>query len=145
MKITTGFWDMTSCSLVNVRFEVLTLMVMKSSVLWDISPCRPLKINRSFGGTFRLHLQCRRISQAKLATCLMLVCCLSYPSIQKMEAACSFETSLDIQRTTRHYIPEVRNLQRGKCLATFRRSMLSLFSGIRVNRKGESGTDRPIE
>jgi hypothetical protein len=28
-------------------------------------PCIPFKANRSFGGIFRLHLQCLRISQAK--------------------------------------------------------------------------------
>jgi hypothetical protein len=39
-----------------VGFEVLTAVVMKSSVFWDITPCNPLKINRHFGGTFRLHV-----------------------------------------------------------------------------------------
>jgi hypothetical protein len=29
---------------------------MKSSVFWDITPSSPLKINRRFGGTCRLHL-----------------------------------------------------------------------------------------
>jgi hypothetical protein len=38
---------------------------MKSSILWDITPVSPLKVNRHFGGTCRLHLQVRRISQAK--------------------------------------------------------------------------------
>jgi hypothetical protein len=37
---------------------------MKSSVFWDIGPCSPLKVNRRFGGTYRLHLQ-GRISQAR--------------------------------------------------------------------------------
>jgi hypothetical protein len=27
------------------RFEVLTAVVMKSAVVWDITPCSPLKIN----------------------------------------------------------------------------------------------------
>jgi hypothetical protein len=34
-------------------------------VFWDITPCSPLKVNRRFGGTYRLHLQGR----ALLATC----------------------------------------------------------------------------
>jgi hypothetical protein len=29
-----------------VGFEVLTPVVMKSSVFWDITPCSPLKVNR---------------------------------------------------------------------------------------------------
>jgi hypothetical protein len=38
---------------------------MKSSIFLDITPCNPLKVNRRFGGTCRLHLQERRISQAR--------------------------------------------------------------------------------
>jgi hypothetical protein len=34
-----------------------------SSIFWDITPCSPLKVNRRFGGTFRLHLQERKVSQ----------------------------------------------------------------------------------
>jgi hypothetical protein len=33
----------------DVGSEVLTGVVMKSSVLWDTMPCSPLKINRHFG------------------------------------------------------------------------------------------------
>jgi hypothetical protein len=36
-----------------VGFEVLTAVVMKSSILSDIMPCSPLKANRRFGGTCR--------------------------------------------------------------------------------------------
>jgi hypothetical protein len=32
----------------------------KNSVFWDIAPCRSC-VNRRFGGTYRLHLQSRRI------------------------------------------------------------------------------------
>jgi hypothetical protein len=46
-------------------FEVLTAVVTKSSVFWDITPSIPLKLNRHFGGTCRLHLQGRRINQAR--------------------------------------------------------------------------------
>jgi hypothetical protein len=45
--------------------KVLTAVVMKSSVFWDITPFSPLKVNRRFGGTRRLHVQGRRISQAR--------------------------------------------------------------------------------
>jgi hypothetical protein len=89
----------------SVRFEILTAVVIKSSIFWDISSCSLLKVNRRFGGTCRLHLQGRRISQALLATCFILVYCLDYSSTLKMEAKCSSETSFDIQRTTRRYVP----------------------------------------
>jgi hypothetical protein len=34
-----------------VGFEVLTGVVMKSTIFWDITPCSPLKVNWRFGGT----------------------------------------------------------------------------------------------
>jgi hypothetical protein len=37
----------------------------KSYIFWDITPCSPLRVNRHYGGTCRLHLQDRRISQAR--------------------------------------------------------------------------------
>jgi hypothetical protein len=37
---------------------------MKSNVMWDITPYSLLKVNRRFGGTYRLHLQ-GRISRAR--------------------------------------------------------------------------------
>jgi hypothetical protein len=75
---------------------------MKSSVLWDIMPCSPFKVNRRFGGTCRHH-QLRRISLV-LAPAFALVSCLA--STLKMKKTCSSETSVDFQRTTRCYIPE---------------------------------------
>jgi hypothetical protein len=45
-----------------VGFAVLTAVVMNSSIFWDITPCRLLKVNRHFRGTCHLHLQGRRIS-----------------------------------------------------------------------------------
>jgi hypothetical protein len=49
----------------NEGFKVLTAVVMKTTNFWDITPCSPLKVNRRFGRTYSLHLQCRRISQAR--------------------------------------------------------------------------------
>jgi hypothetical protein len=61
-----------------VGFEVLTAVVMKSNIFWDVTKCRPLKVKRRFGGTYRLHLQ-GRIHRA------------------------GYHRE---KRTTRHYIPE---------------------------------------
>jgi hypothetical protein len=47
-----------------VGFGVLTAVATKNSILMDITLCSPLKVNPSFGGTSRLHLQGRRIRQA---------------------------------------------------------------------------------
>jgi hypothetical protein len=38
---------------------------INSTIFWDITPYSPLRVNRRFGGTYRLHLQGRRISRAR--------------------------------------------------------------------------------
>jgi hypothetical protein len=48
-----------------VGFEVLTAVVTNSTIFWHITPCSPLSVNRRFGGKYRLHLQSRKISQAR--------------------------------------------------------------------------------
>jgi hypothetical protein len=85
---------------------------MNSSVFWDITPCSPLKVNRRFGGTCRLHLQGPRINHARNQheAGSKQVSCLTYSSTLKMEAICSSETLVDFQRTTWRYIPD-RTLQ----------------------------------
>jgi hypothetical protein len=46
----------------HVRFEVFTAVTMKNAVFWDVAPCRYC-VNRHFGGTYRLHLQGRKICE----------------------------------------------------------------------------------
>jgi hypothetical protein len=41
----------------DVGFDVLTAVAMKSSGFWDITPCSLLKISQRFGETCRLQLQ----------------------------------------------------------------------------------------
>jgi hypothetical protein len=48
-----------------VGFEVHTAVVVKSTIFWDITLHSPLSINQRFGGTYRLHLQGRKISWAR--------------------------------------------------------------------------------
>jgi hypothetical protein len=85
--ISLGNWGKLY-SMWDVGFEVLTAMVMKSNIVWDITSCSPLKFNRSFGGTYRLHLHGRRISRAR------------------NQRESRWQTSVDFWRTTRCYIPE---------------------------------------
>jgi hypothetical protein len=42
--------------LLNVRYDVFTVMTMKNAVLWDVTPCGSCK-NRCFRGMSRLHHQ----------------------------------------------------------------------------------------
>jgi hypothetical protein len=48
---------------IHVGFDVLTAVAMKNSILWDIMPCSPLKVNRRFGGTYYLHFHGRKGNQ----------------------------------------------------------------------------------
>jgi hypothetical protein len=55
------------------------------------------------------------VKQVASRACFMLVSCLAYSSIMKMEAKCSSETSVDFQRTTRRYITEDITLPNNRC------------------------------
>jgi hypothetical protein len=48
-----------------VGFDVLTAVVMKSTIFWDTTPCSPLSVNRRFGVTHHLHLQDRKNKLSK--------------------------------------------------------------------------------
>jgi hypothetical protein len=95
---------------------VPTAAVIKSHIFWDITPCSRFKVNRRFDGTC-LHLQGRR-SQARnqheagsKRCCFMLVSCLDYSATLTMQVTYSSGTLVDIQQSTRRYIPEDRTLQ----------------------------------
>jgi hypothetical protein len=89
-------------------FEILTPVVMKRSAYWDITPCSPLKVIRrlrNMVGTCRLHLQGRRIRQARN----------QHEAGSKQspaEATCSSETSTDFLRPTWRYITKRQNFFR---------------------------------
>jgi hypothetical protein len=65
------------------------VVVMKSIIFWDMTPCSLLSFNRRFRGTY-------------------LACWFAEPisSTLKMEVMCSSETSVETQPTTRRHIPE---------------------------------------
>jgi hypothetical protein len=69
---------LTSC----VGFEVLTAVVTKISVFWDITPWSQLKVSRPFGGL-------------RLSPAFTLVSCVAYFLTLKTEATCYSETSTD--------------------------------------------------
>jgi hypothetical protein len=52
-----------NCEVLDLRF--FTAAVMKNSVFWDVTPYRQFIFERRFGGTYRLHLQGRRIREAR--------------------------------------------------------------------------------
>jgi hypothetical protein len=76
-----------------VRFEVFTAVTMKNAVFWDVTPCRSC-VNRRFGGTYRLHLQGRKIRERGTSVIRWL-----------RTAIPSSETAVHT-RSTRRHIPE---------------------------------------
>jgi hypothetical protein len=81
-----------------------------SFILWDVTPWSPPKVDWRFGGTCRLHLQGRRIGQARNQRESRwqadLFSSLAYSLTLNMAAIFSSVTSVDFQRTTLRYIPE---------------------------------------
>jgi hypothetical protein len=57
-------WNQTSQELVG-RLCPARIQAKKSTIFWNITPCSPLSVNRSFGGTYRLHLQGRENKLSK--------------------------------------------------------------------------------
>jgi hypothetical protein len=88
---------------VGLRFSQRCLGRVPYSV---IITCTPLKVKRRFGGTYRLHLQGRRISQTRN----------QFETVTKI-------FKVHFQRTTLHYI------------MTFWRSLLFLYSSLRYRQK----------
>jgi hypothetical protein len=82
-------WKLDKAFTVYIESEVLTTVIMKSSVFWGVTPSSPLKLNWRFGGTYCLYLQVRKISQATNQ------CEASSKQTVKVEPTCSFETSVD--------------------------------------------------
>jgi hypothetical protein len=52
----------------HVEFEVLMLVIMINTILWNVTPSSSLKFNRCFGVTCCLQLQGQEISQARPAS-----------------------------------------------------------------------------
>jgi hypothetical protein len=50
---------------VSDSMQILTAVFMKSPTFLVLTPCSLLKVNQSFGRTYRLHLQGWKISQAR--------------------------------------------------------------------------------
>jgi hypothetical protein len=82
-------------------FEVLTTVIVKSSIFWNITPCSPLKVNRRFGET-----------SSRVPPAFTQVSCLVYSPLKMV---CFSETSVDFQRTTPCNIPEDIILHNHRC------------------------------
>jgi hypothetical protein len=92
---------------------------LKNTIFWDITTCRPLKVNRRFRGTSPSSSGSNKSSKipvTRFATCFQAGILLSlFDPRAKMEAICSSEMSVDFQRTILHYIPEDSTLHKYGC------------------------------
>jgi hypothetical protein len=83
---------------------------MKNVVFWDVAPCR-FYVNRRFGGTYRLHLQGRKIHERRtsVSRCLQTAFCTSIEiknkdCIYHEHAACNH--LLTLVPRSRIFLPE---------------------------------------
>jgi hypothetical protein len=117
---------------------------MKNAVFWDVAQCSSC-VNRRFGGTYRLHLKGRKISERGTNTSRWLKKKMSadylYPpahvgssladfSTLKFEAIHSSKTSVHT-RSTRRHIPEDGILHSHHC-ENLKSYILILFSHHRL-------------
>jgi hypothetical protein len=88
----------------SVRFGVLTVVIVNSAILLNLTPYRLVEVYRRCGGTHCLNLREANGRECALATCM------AYSSVLNMKAVCSSETSLNCQ-TSRRHIPNDSILQ----------------------------------
>jgi hypothetical protein len=76
-----------------------------------MTPCSLVEVYRVFGDAYCLHLQSKRVKEAKArfshvarSVCFFLVACLTYSPTLKMEAVCFSETLVNFYQPTRRYI-----------------------------------------
>jgi hypothetical protein len=92
----------------NGAFYVLITVVMKSPISWAITPCNSLKFNRCFVRICRLHLQGRRISQARNRRESRK------KSYSKMQAKYSSETLVDFSKKYKAFVTRKTQLFRNR-------------------------------
>jgi hypothetical protein len=107
----------------HLGFEVLTAVVMRSTIFWDITVCSPLSVNRRFGGNILPPSSGSKNKPSKepaweqvTSRSLLSRCFLTRLILRPRRwwRNVPSETSVDTQRTTHRYIPEDSTLQQNK-------------------------------
>jgi hypothetical protein len=82
-----------------VGYEALPTAVVIKSFFWDTTPCRPAKqtFRRNMTPRYPTEVQAKQLTIMNRTT--ILVSCLKYTSVLKMEAICYSETSISCQRS----------------------------------------------
>jgi hypothetical protein len=115
------FWKITVRPLVAQTRIWESMCNLKSSVFWAITPCSPVKVNQTFGATYRIHFQgwteVRRQYEA-----------------DNKQSSSSSETSVDFHRTTLCHIPQDRILDNHRC-----ENLRSYTCAMSLHQEGQEG------
>jgi hypothetical protein len=114
LRILKNQSDRANHSDVHIRI----ISFVKTSILWDIISCRTsTEISEEYIVLIFRVEECGKLGKKPTWSKYQSdwVSCLAYSSNLKLESICFSETSVDFQRTTRHYIPEDRLLHNYRC------------------------------
>jgi hypothetical protein len=89
--------------------EEFCLLGYNATYSTESQPAQRREISSPYSGLVRNPKKTPARSRTLLVAYLILVSCLAYSSILKMEATYPSETSVYFQRTTRRYNPQYRN------------------------------------
>jgi hypothetical protein len=101
LRILTSDWRAVVSTVMNLRYEVLTAVAMKSPICCDITECVPLNI---------------KVSEEHIASIFRVEVYAKYDVCNKQ----SFETLVDLEQTTRRYIPEDRTVHGNEPLGSIK-------------------------
>jgi hypothetical protein len=107
-----GHWNRHEKNINYIGFEVLTVVVMKASIIWVITPCSALKVNRRFIGKCHLFKDEEK-AKKETSTKLLLVASFILVSLQswKLTRHVPPKRRLTFQQTTLRYVTKDRRLQ----------------------------------
>jgi hypothetical protein len=85
--------------------------ILKNAVFWDLAPCRSC-VNRHFGGTYRLHLQGRKVRRWHDSLCSRRACACSEADFSIQNGTVLEEYATEEQRSVVRFCGQKDSMQR---------------------------------